>query len=493
MEEEPRTDIEKFALRIAGRRLYPYQAEIANAILHSINNNLGHIITVLCARQMGKNELSAILEAFLLHEYDLLGGTIVKAAPTFKPQIINSRLRLMAMLRHDLLKKRVWSSFGYMIGLAPFESEKRAQTGARILLFSAEPESNVVGATASILLEIDEAQDVDPQKFDRDFRPMASTTNATTVMYGTAWSDDTLLARQKAINQEIEERTGEKRHFEYDWRVLAKINDKYKQFVEAEIERLGEEHVSIQTQYFLHEISGAGRFFSDMQLDLMRGTFAYQSEPSDDEIYIAGMDVAGEDRPMEDGTPSRTRDSTIVTIGRVVSQEERLPRIEVVHHQWWTGMHHEHQFQAAVALIEKWSIKALCIDYTGLGQGLASLLMDRFNSMDVERVQPFTFTRPSKSRLAYQLLALVNRKGIAFYRKEGAPYPVHLECWKQLRKAKSRLYAPEVIDFYVPPEEGHDDFLISLALIGEALEQYINPPESTIIKPKKSYTDESKY
>src|SRR5215470_9634952 len=296
MEEEPRTDIEKFALRIAGRRLYPYQAEIANAILHSINNNLGHIITVMMSRQMGKNQLSAILEAYLLHEYDLLGGTIVKAAPTFKPQIINSRLRLMAMLRHDLLKKRVWSSFGYMIGLAPFEAEKRAQTGARILLFSAEPESNVVGATASILLEIDEAQVVDPQKFDRDFRPMASTTNATTVMYGTAWSDDTLLARQKAINQEIEERTGEKRHFEYDWTTLAAINKNYKRFVKAEIERLGESHVSIQTQYLLREISGAGHFFSDIQLDMMRGKYEWQDEPEEDKLYIAGVDVAGEER-----------------------------------------------------------------------------------------------------------------------------------------------------------------------------------------------------
>jgi hypothetical protein len=68
------------------------------------------------------------------------------------------------------------------------------------MFFSADPESNVVGATASLLLEIDEAQDVSPDTFDKDFRPMAATTNATTVMYGTAWSDDTLLARQRAAN-----------------------------------------------------------------------------------------------------------------------------------------------------------------------------------------------------------------------------------------------------------------------------------------------------
>src|SRR5438132_8168279 len=105
------------------------------------------------------------------------------------------------------------------------------------VLHSAGSESNIVGATASILLEIDEAQDVAIEKYDRDLRPMASTTNATTVLYGTAWSDDTLLAVERAKNLEYEERTGIKRHFEYDWRTLAAINPKYKQFVESEIAR----------------------------------------------------------------------------------------------------------------------------------------------------------------------------------------------------------------------------------------------------------------
>ncbi len=61
---------------------------------------------------------------------------------------------------------------------------------------------------------------------------MASTTNATAVLYGTAWSDDTLLAVEHAKNLEYEERTGIKRHFEYDWRTLDVINPKYKKFVE---------------------------------------------------------------------------------------------------------------------------------------------------------------------------------------------------------------------------------------------------------------------
>ena len=52
---------------------------------------------------------------------------------------------------------------------------------ASIAFFSAEPGANVVGATASLLLECDEAQDVHPDKWEKEFRPMGATTNATSV------------------------------------------------------------------------------------------------------------------------------------------------------------------------------------------------------------------------------------------------------------------------------------------------------------------------
>jgi hypothetical protein len=120
-----------------------------------------------------------VLEAYLLAT--MPQGTIVKAAPTFTPQIITSRQRLLSLLDTPLTRDRVWSSDGYMLGLAPRADPTllRNHAGPRILFFSASPESNVVGASADLLLEIDEAQDVSPDKFDRDFRPMASTTNAT--------------------------------------------------------------------------------------------------------------------------------------------------------------------------------------------------------------------------------------------------------------------------------------------------------------------------
>ena len=70
--------ISRFARHILGKPLYPYQAEVAEAVLDSILGGHGRIFTVMMARQSGKNQLSAVIEAYLLTCF--AEGTIVKAA-----------------------------------------------------------------------------------------------------------------------------------------------------------------------------------------------------------------------------------------------------------------------------------------------------------------------------------------------------------------------------------------------------------------------------
>lgn len=485
MQDLEQSPIARFATYVLHRPLYPYQVIICNAILESIEQHRGDVFSVLMARQMGKNQLSAVLEAFLLATHKQ--GTVVKAAPTFNPQIINSRLRLMSMLNTPLLRKRIWTSYG-MIGLAPRADRQmlKHHVGPKVMLFSAGDDSNVVGATADILLEIDESQDVKPEKFDRDFRPMASTTNATTVLYGTAWSDSTLLAQQQAINLEIERNTGRKRHFAYDWRTLAAINTNYRKFVEGEIARLGEDHPTIQTQYLLKTISGAGYFLNDLQKIMLQGSHEWEMQPGDDgEVYIAGMDVGGEERVAPGEMVSATRDSTVLSIGRVRYNVFDLPVVEIVHQIWWTGLPYNQQYEATVELCSMWRIQRLCIDKTGQGAGLASLLVEKLGD---ERVIPFGFTRPSKSKLGYQLLSLINSARLKLYAPQQAPREIYEECWSQLKKAKYALPAPETINFYVQPGEGHDDFLLSVALVGEAMQGMIRPVvERAVIRPRRMY------
>ena len=486
--------VSRFASDVLGKPLYPYQVEVANAILSSVLSGQGRIFTVMMARQSGKNQLSAVLEAFLLTFME--HGTIVKAAPTLNPQIMNSRLRLLSLLNVPFTRDCIWQSEGHIIGLAPrsVPTMVRNHIGPRVMFFSAGPESNVVGATADILLEIDEAQDVAREKYERDFRPMASTRNATTVLYGTAWSDMTLLAQQRAANLELERLTGQRQHFEYDWQRLAAINPAYRSFVEQEIARLGEDHPAIQTQYLLHPISGAGYLLSSLQHTLLQGTHIWQETPEDAECYIAGMDVAGEERANPELSlmtqkhySNSHRDSTVLSIGHVRYNEFNLPIIEVVHQEWWTGMPYMQQYARTLALLDLWGIRSLAIDATGLGAGLASLLLDRFGA---ERIIPFVFSRTSKSHLTYQLLALLNNNRLKLYNREGAPCHISAECWQQLHTARYSLPGPDLLNFYVDPADGHDDFLCSLALLSEALRAFTAPATSTLVHPVRFYGDE---
>ncbi len=489
--------IAEFARDVLGKPLHPYQLEVAEAILESVQGGLGRIITVMMARQAGKNQLSATLEAYLLATRS--EGTIIKAAPTFSPQIATSHERLTRLLNGSGLRGRVWSNAA-SIGLAPDAAVVREKAGPRVLFYSASHESNVMGATAELLLELDEAQDIDCEKFNRDFRPMAAVRNATTVLYGTAWSDHTLLAQQRAANLLEEAQTGSRAHFEYDWRSVAAFNPAYRVFVEKEIARLGKEHLIIQTQYNLRSLEGAGYLFNALQRTLLQGTHSWQEQPGEeDACYVASMDIGGEQRvdlsraPNEFARVGRgKRDSTVLSIGRVVHNELNLPCLEVVHQQQWTGKTHLEQYAATLALMDTWQVRRLVVDATGLGEGLASLLLDRLGE---QRVRLFRFSQSSKSSLTYQLLGLVNSGRMKLYAPQDASQIIYDECWQQLRLARYHLPAPNVITMYVDPADGHDDYLISVALLTEALKE-LSPhihPTSASIRPRPLYRDEGRF
>jgi hypothetical protein len=232
---------------------------------------------------------------------------------------------------------------------------------------------------------------------------------------------------------------------------------------------------------------------SDLQRYLLRGTHHWEAEPDEEDgAYIAGMDVGGEDRPKpgDESKPTGKRDSTVITIGRVRYNELDLPRIEVVHQVWWTGMRYMDQYAAAVALMQQWNIRRLVIDRTGLGEGLAALLTQCFGE---ERVVAFRFTRPTKSHLTYQMLSMINSGRLKMYQADEAPPLIYEEAWKQLRLARYRIPAQEMMDRYVDAGEGHDDFLMSIALLTEALASFTAPPESGYVRPRKMYEGESRY
>ncbi len=449
------------------QRLRPYQVEAGRAILDSVRGRKGLSFSVEVARQGGKNELSAQLEALLLILHMERDVDAVKCAPTFDPQ---GRISV----------RRLWSRLleARLTPLASLEAGHVVRVGrARVLFMSAEPGANVVGHSAKLLLEVDEAQDVDEEKFDREFRPMASTTNATTVFYGTAWDDRTLLERAKQRHLELERSDGVRRHFEYDWEVVAQHNPAYRRYVEAERERLGERHPLFLTQYCLRPISGGGRLFVPGQLAQLEGSHARQRAPRSGETYVAGLDLAGgavddagvqSDAPTPMAVPNAGRDATVLTIGRASYPDRdaivQEPRLEVVEHYVWTGEPHDALLRRLVDLLrEVWRVRRLAVDATGLGETIARLLTAALGS---HVVRPVRFTQESKSRLGYGLLAAVNGGRLKHYAGDGSME--YRQCRRELERARATYRANRTMNFFVEPAEGHDDFLTSLALLVEA-------------------------
>lgn len=441
--------------------LRPYQAEAGRAIIDSVLNNRGLSFTVVMARQAGKNELSAQIELYLLLRNMRNAIDAIKAAPTFDPQGKISMDRLWAHVTE--VAPISWRS-GNLISVGH----------ARAVFLSAEPSSNVVGHTAGLLLEIDEAQDVDRDKFTREFRPMASSTGATTVYYGTPWDDSTLLEQAVQHNLELQRRDGIRRHFAADWQEVAPHNADYARFVEGERLRIGENHPLFLTQYALKPVPGAGRLFSAAQRAQLAGNHARQHAPIHGEAYVAGLDIGGGQGD------DREHDATVLTIARAVYPAIdaliRAPRVEVVEQIAFTAVPHDELFaRLADVLGRVWQVRRLFVDATGIGETLAHMLERTLElSLGRDVVRPLKLTSESKSNLGYELIAATNSGRLRLYAPDGSIE--HAECQRQLELARIAYRPNQQMNFYVDPATGHDDYLVSLALAVHAANQPVQAP-----------------
>lgn len=426
--------------------LRPYQREIAQAILDRALHRRGGSISVEIARQGGKNELSARVELVLLLAMAARGGTLVKCAPTFEPQARISLRRLQTRARDAALGGAVRTVDGAAVQCGRAE--------ARFL--SAEPHASVVGHTADVLLEVDEAQDVDAEKFDRDFRPMAAAAAAPVVFYGTPWHARSLLQQAKARHIEQERADGVRRHFRVDWETVAACVPPYGAYVAAERERLGERHPLFRTQYLLEVVDDADRLLDAAALAQLAGDHARLRTPRPGERYVAGLDLGGAAR---DGSLA-AHDRTVLTIVRVARGAGALPHLEVVEHQQWEGAATEPLIETIADRLRRvWRVHALAVDATGLGGPIAELLAARLPRGVVEAV---VFSADRKSRLGFALLAAVHAGRLRLYGADGSPERAH--CLRELTLARVAYRDARTMQFSVDPADGHDDYVMSLAL-----------------------------
>ena len=155
------------------------------------------------------------------------------------------------------------------------------------------------------------------EKYSKDFTPMRASTAAPVVVYGTTWTDDTLL---ETLKQQVTEGRTKGKVFRITPDQIANENPAYGEFVQQQIALLGREHPAIKTQYFLEMLKNQGRMLSRQQLLQIMGSHERKESRTDENIIVAGLDFAGAD---EDAGQTASmakmsaRDSVALTIATV--------------------------------------------------------------------------------------------------------------------------------------------------------------------------------
>ncbi len=454
-------NIETFSHRAGGVKLRAYQLPAAKAIVKSVEEGQGLSFVVIMSRQAGKNETQAQIEAYLLSKYRLQDVGIVKVSPTFKPQTENAMHRLDDRLDTNLLTRNAWrkrSGYQRLVGRAVMS------------FFSGNKRASVVGATASLLLEVDETQDVLPEKYDKEFAPMAASTNATRVFWGTAWTTTSLLARARREAEAAEKLDGIRRVFIYDSDDVRAVLPAYGKFVDGEVARLGRNHPFIKTQFFCEELHAEGKLFNAQRMALIKTREPAHEEPQENAIYAFLIDVAGQDEAvMADPAAEMMnagRDSTTLSIVEVdlsTIEIQSKPSYKIVHRQAWIGQNHLTIFGKIKSLAEYWKPTKQVIDASGVGEGLWAMLDARFT----DEVIPVKFSSKVKSEIGWGFLTIIETGRFSDATDSEAARKQYVACQSEIRPGPGKI-----LKWSVPENERdteglliHDDYLLADSLV----------------------------
>ena len=449
----------------------------------------GERFTCTFPRQSGKNETQAQLESAVMSANLYRGGTIIKLLPTEKNQGQISRQRLEKVLQGspDRALRELKSV-----------KDKTILDSTMIRYSSASPNSKILGMTANLMLEVDEAQSVPTAKFDMEALPMAASTNAVRVFWGTTWDDTTLLSRETREALKDSEKDGLKHHFVTDATEVGKEVPAYADFVRGQIESLGREHPAVRTQFFCEEITDLTGLFTPDRLEMMRGTHLPLEKPDPERQYVFLIDIAGSDEmtansKKQHGFTDR-RDATVLTICDVAFGDDdpdgnNGPVFKVVARRYYRNLPAKELERQVTNEVKFWDPIRILLDHTGLGCMLTDYLSRQFKN----KCLAYDITAQNKTKMAWDFLAIINGRrwqeykvdelegmkesdfvpGVDNYEVLRDPVLLQRMFFRELRACHMEPSGnPNLVRWGVPdgtkdPETGkyiHDDLVMSAAL-----------------------------
>jgi hypothetical protein len=350
---------------------------------------------------------------------------------------------------------------------------------------------------------------------------MAASTNATKVFWGTAWTSQTLLAREKRAALEAQKQDGRRRVFHISADEVRQEARAYGRYVDGEIAKLGRQHPFVRTQFFSEEIDEQAGMFPEERIALMLGRHAPLMTPNFAHTYVFCIDVGGADFGSQSvqsapKNPLTAHDSTVLTIfeldhSTLADPLLRAPTFRVVRRAAWTGADQTTLYAQLSATIETWAPQRIIIDATGVGEGLAAFLA---RAAGQSSVIPFKFSQSSKSELGWKFLSIIETGRFREYAMPVSDIDIHLQvdspaglkishsahaagdslqaeflrqlkfCQMEVLPGPGRNIRWGVPDGTRDPTSGqfvHDDLLLSAALIAALPVAGLGPAESEIV------------
>lgn len=247
--------------------LFPYQVPIAYRLIESIVIGDGEEITVVATRQSGKSEVLSNVCASLM----VILPKLAKVYPTWLGKFekgfwvgVFAPTEDQADTVFSRIVTKLTSDHALEFLLDPEIDDKAASGGSRgkgklislknsgslCRMQTCNPKAKIESKTYHFVL-IDEAQEADETMIAKSIKPMLAFNNGSICLTGTATRYKSYFYKMIQYNKRrsVGSSTKRQQHFEYDWKVAAKYNKNYHNFISKEKLRIGEDSDEFQMSY----------------------------------------------------------------------------------------------------------------------------------------------------------------------------------------------------------------------------------------------------
>lgn len=415
---------------ISEKKFYPYQTAISQRIVESVLTHDGEVLTALISRQSGKTQTVGATCAALLLVLPFLCAQFPESWHLnitddtgvyrgFKDGIeigIYAPRKEQAKIAFDRVKecfereatKQVMREM--RVSMLTFNGDSiKLSNGSLGVCRSASEQSKIEGDTFHLLI-LEEAQDISDVKIRKSLHPMVSSTMGTIVKVGTAKAErcDFYHAIKANIRAQIDGSSKRTNHFIFPYTICQKYNSRYRDYIEKEKTRIGEDSDEFKLSYGCVWIFERGMFVTQEQLlspDIAQLGYKpwchlhrYGILPANFSYYsiVAGIDWGS------------AADSTVVTLTAVnwknpqdtviIGREEvNLYKKHIVEWREWQGDDYETQFWEIFEYLNRVpKLEKVIMDSNSCGRPIFDRFASAFSGKSVEVVS-FDFNFKIKS------------------------------------------------------------------------------------------------